>query len=367
MKEPHRILLLALLPIGDSLFATPTIRALRERYPRAEITALVHASTASLMRSVPGVDNVRILPTNGDWRGVRHLIRFLRHLRAHHFDVAIDFTSPAYKWISIVAGIPVRTYMKFDRLWWLIPGRHSAWRQTHATQHYYNCARELGLPPWNEVDHRISLAVSPGARDKAERYLHSHQVGNECRPVVAIHAGARGLGEMKRWPAERYAEVSRTLQRDWHADIVLVGGEEDREIAQHIATMLEEPPLITAGELSLLESLVLLERVALFIGNDSSLLHAAAALGTPYIGIYGPTAPANFHPIPRELGQGSIVMPPVPCKHPHYFVGGDVIWANPRCDGPGESLLDISPEMVEEQAQRLLRKRLKALQPLTGA
>src|SRR5437016_6350824 len=94
---PRRILLLALLPIGDTLFITPTIRSLRERYPRTRITALVHASAAPILRSVQGVDEAVVLPFGPDWTGAGALVRTLRYLRSHLFDVASDLPTPAYK------------------------------------------------------------------------------------------------------------------------------------------------------------------------------------------------------------------------------------------------------------------------------
>lgn len=363
MNEPRRILLLALLPIGDSLFTTPTIRAICHRYPRAKITVLTHSSTAPLMRSVPGVDDVRILPTDKDWRGSGYLFRFLRRLRTLRFDVSVDFTSPAYKWISMAAGIPERTYMKFDPLWWLIPQPHETWRHTHATEHYYNCASELDLPPWDQVDHQLSLSLSSSAQAQARRFLRSRGVVDENRPIVAIHAGAHGLGELKRWPADRYSAVARYLQQQWNAHIVLLGGDEDRDIALSIADSLDQRAIVAAGEFSLLVSLALLDHVWLFLGNDSGLLHAAAALGTPYVGIYGPTAPANFAPVPKYHDQGVIVTPPVPCARPRYFVGGDPIWSHACCDDTCQALLAITPAMVINQAEGLLRKHAITLQP----
>ncbi len=112
-----RILLLSLLPIGDTLFTLPTVEAMRARYPAAHLAALVHSQTAPLMRCVPAVDEVVVLPVGQDYDGAGRLLRTLRHLRSERFDVAVDFTSPAYKWVSLACGIGLRTYMKFDRLW----------------------------------------------------------------------------------------------------------------------------------------------------------------------------------------------------------------------------------------------------------
>src|ERR671936_864793 len=93
-RSIRRILLLALLPIGDTLFTTPTIRALRERYPRARLTALAHASAAPVLRCVPELDEVAVLPVGRDWAGCGPLVRTLRSVRARRFEVVSDFTSP---------------------------------------------------------------------------------------------------------------------------------------------------------------------------------------------------------------------------------------------------------------------------------
>src|SRR5581483_3621254 len=121
------MLLLAMLPIGDALFTEPTVRALRARYPEAQLVALVGSNAAPLWRCMPAIDEVLVLPLGADWRGPGAMLRRLAAIRARRFDVAIDFTSPAYKWISFFGGIPRRTYMKFDRLWWLLPRRHDRW------------------------------------------------------------------------------------------------------------------------------------------------------------------------------------------------------------------------------------------------
>ena len=359
---PKRILLLALLPIGDTLFITPTIRALREQYPAAKIVALVHSTTLPLMRWVPQVDEVLVAPLIADWAGLGVLIGFLRRLRAMRFDVAIDFTSPIYNWISLVCGIPERTAMKFDPLWWIVPGRHRRWRLTHAMRHYYACARELRLPPWEEVEHVASLRLPATQRHTARAWLRAR--GSQ-RPLVGIHAGGAGLNGLKRWPAERFAALANRLTEAWGAQILLLGGPEDVALVRDIAARLRQPPLIAAGEVSLLTSIALIEACDLFIGNDSSPLHLAATVGTPYVGIYGPTSAANFHPMPREPWQGSIVLPAPRCCEQSYFVGGEVIWRpRRRCSGVCEALAAIPVAAVFAQADVLLRRRFPQRQPL---
>lgn len=356
-KPPAHVLLLAMMPIGDSLFATPTVEAIRDCYPQARITALVHSTTAKLMRNVPGVDEVLILPTGPDWQGVRALLRFLRNLRAQRFDSAVDFTSPAYKWINFAAGIPRQGYMKFDPLWWCLPGDHRRWRAEHATQHYYDCARELALPPWDEVHHTLRVRLPREARVCARKYLLQQGVQPGGPPIVALHPGGAGLNGVKRWPAERFAETADILSERWGAHILLLGGPDETDLTHTVAARMRTTPRIVAGELPLLSSFALIEACDLYIGNDSGLLHAAAALGTPYVGIYGPTNPANFHPIPSWKGQGLVVLPPISCFEPYHFVGGDLVWKRPCCQGVCKALALIPVEHVLAEADELLERR----------
>src|SRR5919202_1389215 len=352
-----RILLLALLPIGDTLLTTPTIRALRERYPRVRITALAHASAAPVLHCVPEVDEVVVLPFGRDWAGFGPLVRTLRSLRARRFDVAITFTTPAYKWVSVVCRVPLRTYMKFEPLWWLVPRDGTRWRSTHATRHYYDCSRELDLPPWETVSHRPYLVLPDAERSAAHLFLRRHGAAKEQGPLVALHAGGAGVSGLKRWPPDRFAELAERLQRAWGARILLLGGPEETALARAMAAdMRDAEPIIAAGAVSLLTSFALIESCDLFIGNDSSLLHAATALGTPYVGIVGPTSPANFHPVGRYPRQGTLVQPSPPCRRPQYFVGGALPWRRPCCRGTCRALAALRADAVLAAATVLLQR-----------
>jgi heptosyltransferase II len=360
---PQRILLLAMLPIGDTLFITPTLRALRNRYPQARIVPLTYASNAPILRCVHEVDPPIIMPALDRPSSLPATARLLARLRAERFEAAIDFTSPAYKWISLLAGIPLRTYMKFDPLWWLIPARHRRWRATHAVRIYYDCVRELNLPPWEQVDHRPRLDLPAEQRAAAEAFLRAHDIASGERPVVAIHPGGAGLNGGKRWPAARFAGVADTLAERWSAHIVLMGGRDEEMLAREVASLMRHQPIVATGKLEMLASIALIGCCDLFIGNDSSLLHAAASEDTPYVGIFGPTSLANFQPIPRRPRQGRLVVPWPPPRHISYFIGGRPIWQQMLPEHAAEALATISPEQVLAQVEELLRERCAHLQP----
>jgi len=354
---PSRILLYGFLPIGDALFTFPTIQALRDRYREAEMVMLAHGASAAIFRCVPALDEVQELPPPTVWRRAGAPVDELRMLRGQRFDVAVDFTSPAYKWISLVCGIPSRLYMKFDPLWWLLPGRHQRWRATHAAAHYYACARELDLPPWTEVSHAPRLRLPAGAHRQAQALLARGSMG-QTGPLVALHPGGAWLGGRKRWPTGRFAALAEDLERRWGARLLFVGDQQDRVLAAKIGAGLRRSPLMAAGTTSLLTSLALIAASDLFIGNDSGPLHAAAALGRPYVAIFGPTVAANFRPLDHYPDQGTLVRPTHPCGAPHYFVGSrPVWWRGGCCAGVCAALATIDVATVTAAADRLLLHR----------
>lgn len=349
-----RILLLAMLPIGDSLFITPTVRALRARYPNARMVALTTSTSSALLKCVGDLDQVLVLPTGADWHGPLALSHLMAYLRMQRFDVSVNFTSPAYKWVSMLAGIPFRTYMKFDLAWWFVPTEHRRWRFSHATRHYYDCAAELDLPPWSEADHTPHVALPATARKEAECFLDAHALptqGERATPLVVIHPGGAGLAGMKRWPVDRFAAVADALTERWGASVVLIGGPDEAALDEKVATLATTPVINAAGALSLLGTAALIEQADLFIGNDSSPLHLAATVGTSFVGVYGPTSLANFRPIPIRSRQGRFALPPWSCGSPQYFVGGAPIWNHPCCEGACASLLALEPQTVIDQAE----------------
>jgi ADP-heptose:LPS heptosyltransferase len=174
------------------------------------------------------------------------------------------------------------------------------------------------------------------------------------RPVVALHAGGAWLGGLKRWPADRFVALADRLQEQWGAQILLLGGAEDALLDSGIAARMRRRPITAARDMPLLTSLALIKASDLFIGNDSSLLHAAAALGTPFLGIYGPTSVVNFGPIARHPEQGAVVVPRVPCRTPQYAVGGSPVWRRPDCRGSCRALATIPVEAVYGSAAALL-------------
>jgi len=341
--EPFRnILLILLAPIGDTLFATPAIRTLRRVYPSARLSALVWDRNRAVLENNPDVDRLIVFKSSP---------RFFRELRGQRFDLAVHF-APFHDYFALLAGIPRHLELPVPWLFWLLPHRNRRWQRLHARDHYLEVLRPLGL---RANDSRLVLKVSGRQEAFAERYLteQGHRPGDL---LVGIHAGGSGFKGAKRWSPQGLAWVAREVQRGRRGPtrtasrLVFFGHAQDRALARAVVEAgVPDGFIDTCGHVSLSETIGLLGRLDLFVGNDSGPLHLAAALGVPVVGIYGPTNVMNFHPIGPHVRA---VFGAMPCPANYGFIGTRPVWSRHECEG--ECLASIDPEHVLAAARDLL-------------
>jgi ADP-heptose:LPS heptosyltransferase len=174
-----------------------------------------------------------------------------------------------------------------------------------------------------------------------------------ARPLVAVHPG--GGRAVKQWDLGRWAEVARRLQREFHATILLTGSEADRPLAQELSRGLSFPPVDLTGRLGLREMVALLAELDLFLSPDTGPMHAACAVGTPSVAVFGPSDPARYF----SGGTGE-------SGRRHVVVRAE-LWCSPcnlirkppaECDdgAPPECLRRVGVDDVHREAARLLRE-----------
>jgi len=270
---------------------------------------------------------------------------FFSALRRQRFDLAVHF-APFHDYLTVLAGIPRKLALPVPWLFWLLPHGNRRWRQQHARDHYLDVLRPLGL---RAEGRRLVLKVSGRQEALAVRYLGEHGQ----RPgdlLVGIHAGGSGFKGAKRWAPQGFARVARELGRERHVRLVFFGGVDDGELARAVVNAgVPDGYIDTCGRVSLSETVGLLSRLDLFVGNDSGPLHLAAALGIPVVGIYGPTNVMNFHPVGPHVRA---VFGAVPCPANYGFIGTRPVWSRRQCEG--ECLASIDPADVLAAARDLL-------------
>lgn len=327
--DPRHILVGLLCPIGDTLFATPALAALRARFPLAHITALVYRSNTGILDGNPAIDQRLLVDAGKQELGLVRLARGVGAIDWTQFDLMINF-SPAASFVGFLGGVRDQVHLKMPRHWWLIGGHEPDYRAQHATDHYLHVVQPLLADLLPHPDRQPRVYLSPEHRAAAGRLLRRAGL-QRGQSLVAMHVGGDGFRGRKRWSTARFAEVGNYLVDRLGMRVLLLGGPTDRTLSEDVAAAMPRGAVVLAGRTSLMETAALIERSALFIGNDSCPLHIAAAVGTPSVGIFGPSSVEQFHPIGGPGYRYRVVQSGLACSPCFQFVGNDAPWVPNLC------------------------------------
>jgi len=311
----HRVLIIRNDEIGDFVLTSPFLRELRKALPGREITLVVKPAVLPLAARCPYAD--RVLAFDGSTSsGLRfpgslaaREVEFVRrHLLPRRFDLAV-----IPRWDQDEGGATLLAFLSGAR--WRLgfseavnPTKAAAnrWQDgllthvvddralRHEARYPLQLLGELG---WDARDDRLEIWTTP--EDEA---FAASLPGVESGPLVAMHVGARIA--RRRWPADRFAAVARTLHAEEGATVVLLASDGERHLAAAVERELPHGCLNLAG-CTLPQWAAMLRRCRLFVGNDSGPKHLAAAAGIPVVEISShprtgderaPVSPARFGP-----------------------------------------------------------------------
>ncbi|MGE3492681.1 MAG: glycosyltransferase family 9 protein [Vicinamibacterales bacterium] len=342
--------------IGDVVFTTPAIGALRRRFPSAHITYLVEAPAEPVVRHHPGLDAVVVVDRPRGLARLRYDLRLARQLRARRFDLVIDFHGgPRSGFLAWASGAP-------QRIGYALPGRQLAyttrvpWSRSlvpprHSVLNQWDLIAPLGIDPPSGAADPVVMPIDADAAARVGSRLAAAGVASDA-PIVVLHVSAGN--PFRRWPAVSFAEVAAQLAAaDRARRIVVTSGPSEAEAAEAVAAQARAlagdaaAGIVRTGEFDLSELRALVGRAVLYIGGDSGPLHIAATSATPVVALFGPTLPERSMPWRSpDVGGVAVDAGPLPCRpcHQRHCVPGDF-----RC------LAGISPTMVIAAAQTLLR------------
>ncbi|MGB5872101.1 MAG: glycosyltransferase family 9 protein [Bacteroidota bacterium] len=276
----RRLLVIKLRAIGDVLLSTIVTRNLREFFPESEIHFLTERASIDVLRGNPFIDAVvvydRKTMTGAD---------LIRRVRKNGYDLVFDlFGNPRSALVTYLSGAGYRVGFRFRARSYayniVVPPRGGV---VHNTQFNLDALEAVGVPI---VDRNIYFTPSPEAERSAQEYFSQSAQGSPL--IVGINTG--GGWYTKRWGLDRYALLADRLVEVFGATILLTWGPGQLQEAREVASLMKHAPLIPPPT-SLSELGALLKRCSILVSNDSGPMHIAAAVGTPVLGIYGPTNP----------------------------------------------------------------------------
>lgn len=311
-----RILVVNVHWVGDVLFSTPALRALRKHYPKDTIVCLVPPRCEAVLKNNPSLDEVIMADDRDSFFSFFTSLKTTLELRKKRFDMVFFLhRSVSKRWMAFFAGIPVRKGFE-------VAGRknflltHAAPLQpsdTHRTDFFLRVLSAHGIPsvgrtpdffpPKETAKELESLCVQTGL-DLSSGY-------------VAVHPG--GNWDLKRWPADYFAEWIRLfLTRHPSQKVVICGTAPEEALAEEIRRSVRSERLVSLCGRTSLPMLGLLFKGARFLlSNDSGPIHLAASQKTPIVGLYGPTSARITGPLSE--GRVLILEKDVGCQVPCYF------------------------------------------------
>jgi 3-deoxy-D-manno-octulosonic-acid transferase/heptosyltransferase-1 len=346
------ILIVKLSAIGDVIHTLPALNAIRAHYPQATITWLVEEAAADLVVGHRALDRVLIsrrkswvqrLRGAGRWEALKEAASFFKVLRDTRYDMVIDFHALLKS--GVMVGLARgRRKIGFDK--GMQHQEHSYLflnerippvdMEVHALTRGLMLLNAIGIPT-PTVDYDVPVTE---ADKKAARTLLNDQGITGIRPLVAINPVA--LWETKLWLNERFAALADQLINNYRIDIVFTGGPSDRQVVDVIVGMMTAPAANLAGKTSLKQLAAVYRQSALVVSTDTGPMHLAAAVGTPVVALFGPTAPWRTGP----FGEGHRVVRTSPPCSPCFRRHCD----EHRC----RCMMDISVDMVLAHVQLIL-------------
>jgi heptosyltransferase-1 len=338
------ILIVRLSAIGDIVFASPLIHAIRQRYPGARISWLVQGESKGLLECHPELDRVIVWPRQAwesDWKQ-RHWLalwrairQFRRELKDHRFDVALD----------------VQSLMKSGFLAWLSGAKRriglgsregSQWLMSQVivkggeprriASEYLYFAQQLELPV-DEFEMVIGLCDED--RSHARALITAHRLEQGFIAICPFTTRAQ-----KHWFNSAWNELLAAIRTQWQLPVVMLGGPGDRSSSVAIGGEGQTGLINLVGETTLRQAAALIKRAKLIIGVDTGLTHMGIAMNRPTLCLFGSTRPY----LDTTHENAAVIYHPrscSPCRR------------KPTCNGAFDCMRDIKVAEVMNHASRL--------------
>lgn len=339
LLRTQNILVIKFSAVGDVILITPSLKAIRKRFPKARIFCVVGESSRKVLQACPYIDELIVIDTEHHYRGYPGILRFARKLRKYHFDKIIDFQNNRRSHLLDFLLSPKNSY-GFNKKWGklLTDPVDPPLEDMPPVQHQFQILQTLGIPYKHE--HYLELWPTRKDQQKAQELLDSEWLGN-ARQIVGVNISASEKWMTKNWPVEHIARLCDLLAPH-NIRVIMTGTARDQDRAGRVLKLTNTKPANFAGKTDIMELAALIKRCSVYISVDSAPLHVAAAVGTPLVALFGPTFASRHMP---------------PARQAHVFE------RRPTCVSPYTAqcavhadgcLIDIQPEEVAGKVLELI-------------
>lgn len=339
-RSGPRILLVRLSAIGDVVVTTPAARALREAYPDAYLAWAVEPKSRGFLEGNPYLDEVIVWERDAPGGLLRSLAGISKELRARKFDWAIDFqgllrsallarASGARRVVGNARAREGAPLFYTDRV-----------RKPRDPSNRQRCLELLQPLGVQSGDRRMVVHVTTQERERASVILRAEGVEVGERYACLVPATT---WDHKHWYAPRWGALADLLHQRLGLTPVLMGSPDDIPMMDEIQDHARVRCAVAAGKTSLKVAAAILERATLAVSVDTALMHASVAVGTPTVGVVGPSWWPGF----QDYEGLTLVREPIHCSP---------CLRHPTCGGKVDCMQALTPERVYAAVEAALRE-----------
>ncbi len=354
-KIPGEILIINFMGIGNVILFTPVLQTLRKKYPTSKITViLAKRGTKDVIDSSGLVDEIIEHDIRGEG-GVNKFLAMAESMSNRKIDVGITFyrshRSARFLFESCVSYSVGFKYpfRQFTSVGFLLGSAVKLDLERHEVDHNLDLLRAIGVSDEELV---IDPTFYFGRHDlKSAREKLAGAKIDIGRPMIGFHTGAYKDLIKKVWPAEYFSALGDMLVDRYDARILIVGGPEERKYVDAIVSRMKAKKKShnLAGVLTLKETAALISEMDIFISNDSGPMHIAAGVGTPVIGIFGPTSDAKNAPWPKKGVPAEVIRYEMDCAPCYVPYSARIDCNHMTC------MKKLTPQMVFDRCLEILR------------
>jgi ADP-heptose:LPS heptosyltransferase len=268
------ILFITATRIGDAVLSSGLIKFLADQIPNARFTIVSGPLAAPLFAHVPGLDRVIVMEKG---KGKGHWFKLWNQVRHRKWGLVVD-----------LRGSGTALFLRREK--------RAIWKKSSDAMHkVIDAARVLKLEGDPPAPH---LYITPEVQALADQLL-APRPGESAGPILAVGPASNWVGKI--WPIERFAQTSQQLLGPGGAmaggRLLILGGPGDQRMVEELRMASARGRYVDlTGKVDLLTAYAVLKRADLFIGNDSGLMHIAAAAGVPTLGLFGPSDERRYGP-----------------------------------------------------------------------
>lgn len=305
---PSKFLVISTTGIGDTLWGTPAIRALKETYPESYIGVLTTHLGFELLQENPNIDDLFIFKRG--LGGFFLLPALLKALRQKKFEVVFIFhASDRIIWplaFFTGAGRIIGVNGSSKGLDFILTDAVHLPQNLHGVEARLSLIDQVGVTAENKT---IEMFLTEQERTWAEIFLRDNDIeGNTL--LVGLHPGAQKT--YKCWPTDNFVKLGNELIKKFNCVVIVTGNRDEMLLANMVSSQINGA-ISFAGTLTLRQTAAIIEKMDIFIANDTGPMHIAYALRTPTIALFAPTDPERCGPY-RASGPYVVITKPKICN-----------------------------------------------------